>query len=1114
MTNGVPQVASTVKSQYSYFKFDLDDASNFTVSISPLNGDPDLYISTLTPKPNNREYQWTASEFGFDLQDITTDLPAYKASTTYYISVYGFLDTVFVMSVNKFKDYVELLEGLSVTSDVGADEFRYFKHTLKTGGQRLSVTIVPLSSRGDPDLFITDDISTGPPSPTNCKWCAAQRGSDVIPIEKATAGVYYIGVKGFLRATRFQMIAVTEASSSALSDGITQPGYVEKDKCTYYRYGHGDEEASIAFTVIPNNGDVQVFSSMENTRPDVNKHDKKAQRLEGDQRYIFYDMPTEVGTYYIGVCGVTAANFTILAATNQTYTLLTDADVSIWHHVPTGYYRYFIFDNWDINIQDLSISVFPWLGDVDLYVSTVEAHPTKLPATHTWSSDNMKQDTVVIAAGDQGAQGKTRFFIGVYGASYTGDNYFSILALLSNSTVTLSEGVSSAGAVTVDRYRYYAYTITNPGSVTITLELVSGSDEANFYVSRSTPKPNKLDSEYESINFGNDYLTIDNAHPGTYYIAVYGSYASGSSIGYTISARQNYQSLPTNRINMIEAAAANEKTVFHTMVSEDATGVMFACTLINGRTKMSIFSNSSKDFKTATPDFHSESWPGNAVYVDRADPKFIPGEWVIVVESTEESDYFISASVPDYFTWIREGVPRLGVLPKGKSMLYAHFLPYVDPKDAQDYYLNIRVMRGSLDVYVGQDYNKIPDANYNLFSSKGPNDRLMLLDKVQLNYRDNLYIALDAPAEGGVHYEISLGKSSTPKYMALDQPQTQVTDNGLYSYFRLLGSVKHPKEVLVYVESCEALPAPIAFISSDPTNKSPNVNRNDYSTVPTKSKYVQYLKTQKKLTEEYYLGVLGSTTTSRQYSVYATMDQDSRPQVKRSVFTGVTKKSQVELSLSSATPPDRFKDKKLVYVVYLVELTKTGGKYNPVNFETACSIQKVGTEVGKAREDAGKTVKYLVDIDAKKEYMVNVIVHDSLGLATPYTPAYIKKGKFIPLNGTPSVGVSVGGVFILLSFIAIVAYIIIGIGYNFYKGEKGLGLVPHREFWMDVPFLILDGFKFAISCGRSDRSYEQFEDEHTVPTSGFGSISSSSSSSTTTADKPQEQPVSSGYGTL
>lgn len=1070
------QIALVRAASYQYFMFTLDDASNFTISVTDLSGDPDIYVSTVTQSPSKNSYQWAAFDFGFDLIEIETTHPSYKAQSTYYIAVYSFNDAYFSLSVAKTGSFASVLEGIPITGEVEGNQYRYFKHTLKQGGQELVFTVSTLEgSRDDPDIYITDDISKGYPSRTNCKWCQASMGNDIVVIKNAEAKTYYIGIFGYVQKAQFQLTAVTSAATTSLSLGVSQPSFVPQGSCTYFKHGHGDKDSTLSFSVIPFMGSVEVYSAMGNTRPDANKHDKVGTVVEGGQRVITYEQPSTVGTYYVGVCGAAASNFTILATTSQAYSRLVDSEIQLCMYLPTGYYRYFIYDvPSDYNNEDLAISVSPLQGDVDIFVSTTNTLPST--TNYTWKSDNWQQDTVVVTANDPNRG--SRYYIAIYGASFAENNAFNINAFLSQSTIALQDGIGLSGVVSFKKYRYYSFNVINPGQVTITLELNSPSkNEANLYVSRTNPKPNIIDYDYMSTEFGNDILMFNAYSSGVYYVAVYSPYSENNQdVSYTINARQNYQSLGINRINMLSASNSGKTSLFHTNVYEGSNAVMLALTLINGRTKMMVFTDPNKDINVDAPDFISDTWPGNALYISSSDARFRIGEWRTVVYAYEDSDYFISASIPDYYTLIREGIPRLGYIPQGESMIYAHWLSDMDV--AEDYYLYIRVMSGSMDVYVGQDYMWKPSPQNYTYTSTGPNDRIMVLANYVKNR--NFYIGLYATTEHA-YYEISIGRSSMPKYIALDQPQSQLTAEKQYSYFRILGSLTHPKRVLVYVESCSTQPAPVGYISYNPSNKMPTADNNDATSVAlTSSKYVQRITTKELPLEEYFLGVQGlSNTPQTQYSVYATMDQDSRPIVLKPNFSGRTVGKQIELTISPALPPQRFVDRDLVYVVYIRELKTLNGKREVVNFDTVCGIQYYGLEIGKVSVTPTSTLKYLVDIDPKKYYAINVVVHDTLGLASPYTVGYISGGKLLPRNISTGARFSVGALFILFALIGIVIYFISGLGYNLYRGKGGLDLIPHREFWTDLPKLLLDGIKFITTCGRVDSDYSNFADEST-----------------------------------
>jgi hypothetical protein len=68
----------------------------------------------------------------------------------------------------------------------------------------------------------------------------------------------------------------------------------------------------------------------------------------------------------------------------------------------------------------------------------------------------------------------------------------------------------------------------------------------------------------------------------------------------------------------------------------------------------------------------------------------------------------------------------------------------------------------------------------------------------------------------------------------------------------------------------------------------------------------------------------------------------------------------------------------------------------------------------------------------------------------------------------------IGLVLMLLAFFALVTYFIVGaLIMYFYKGARGLEIIPNYMFWKDLPFLIKDGFMFIISPCYKRGSYEK-----------------------------------------
>jgi len=74
-------------------------------------------------------------------------------------------------------------------------------------------------------------------------------------------------------------------------------------------------------------------------------------------------------------------------------------------------------------------------------------------------------------------------------------------------------------------------------------------------------------------------------------------------------------------------------------------------------------------------------------------------------------------------------------------------------------------------------------------------------------------------------------------------------------------------------------------------------------------------------------------------------------------------------------------------------------------------------------------------------------------------------------------GLSTGSILLIILFVSSALYLILGMTGRFcLVGARGLEVVPHLEFWRDLPDLVFDGFKFSrdIICERDHHS--KYED--------------------------------------
>lgn len=78
-------------------------------------------------------------------------------------------------------------------------------------------------------------------------------------------------------------------------------------------------------------------------------------------------------------------------------------------------------------------------------------------------------------------------------------------------------------------------------------------------------------------------------------------------------------------------------------------------------------------------------------------------------------------------------------------------------------------------------------------------------------------------------------------------------------------------------------------------------------------------------------------------------------------------------------------------------------------------------------------------------------------------------------KNNPKKGVSGGDVILIIFFCGVLLpYLVFGALFMKYRrGASGLDLIPNREFWMEVPGLIKDGFMFTIRGFKTSNSYSQ-----------------------------------------
>jgi hypothetical protein len=1095
--DGQPQIASISRNSYAYFAFYLDDNSTFSISATPVYGDPDVYVSTTNTRPSRSSYEWSASLAGLDVLSINNTHVSFKPQTTYYIAVYGWLNSMISLTATKHFSIGILNEGLPQGGFLKQNQFAYYKFELLE--QRgLVISVTPLAVDGDPDLFISTQWQR--PTPYRFEWSSISSGSDSIVISPTDPhykkGTFYIAVRAYRTDCLYQLTVVTSGGSSLTAiDGVPQNVFSQQNQWTYFQYYHGFQENRFSITASPlsqSSGVIEMFMSRTVVQPSDQKYDTKYSR-QGAISFINVPSGAPVGWYYVGVRPISnAMNYTFTVSSNQAPSLLIDGQLKIQNYVPSGYTKYFVFMISPALLStDIVIATSVEFGDPDLYVSWNSTRPG--PQEYNWKSDRAGGDSLTIH-GSEIPSYVRRLNIGLF--AYTAAR-FSIVAFSANQTQVLQDATGTPGNVLFMKYNHYMYKMNHKGRLKFNLDVTSATD-ADLYVSRQ-PYPSQANYEWKSTRFGLDYVIIEEADPGQYYVAVQGQSARPCS--YIITASTEYEYL-TDGEALIEFMRAGSFRIFRSTISEYAHHVLSAVTLINGKTELYACSNCTT-LTRETATFKSLSWPGNALYIPATAHGFHPGPWTFGVYAVENADFFVSIQTRE--GRLQAGQPRRGASAPGTPIYYV--FPF-NSDVRQDYFINIKTFHASTCVNIFASQTEIhPNATH--FKWRGKSDprleshSIILLNTSTIDWSSpELYIAVEAcPAVAPVQqqqtltvdYELFVGSRGEPTYITQDFADVYPVQQG--NHFAML-SARASEALYVELSSCtdESIRSSAQlYVSSNTTAPFPTKETAEFIGKATTDYTIVVSSSDVKSNTKYYVSVDTSSMTSTSdflFSLFSTTRaKDPRPvagnggkitlQYLNTRAQGRMYFDVYDVVFEAATPSSVGSPMSLQYDVVALPYDKKSPIIKP-NIYVPCAIRfnrkmrYIGSYSANKTTNAD-TIRVKAEVPVLEDgfYLVNVIVRDlETGLEAVYSP--------VPVDALPTAyqWFSIGATLILIALMGFIAYLLIGTIYKFVRFRaRGISAIPNIEFWQDLPLLVADGVKFVGSGFRVPKTYETFVDE-------------------------------------
>jgi hypothetical protein len=242
LQDGVPFTDWTPRGQFEYFQISVPVApAALLVSITPLTGDPDLYMSTTVTRPNTTAFTWRSMFFGADAIAVDSYRDPNFRVGTYFIGVHSFTESSFSITASVLlpnattSSRVRLINGQPQAGLLDQAGIRYYSFYVAPSAasmhRQLTITLTP--RWGDPDIYVRNDGQL--PTPYSYQWKADRVGRDTIMIGDTCEDCEYIvGVRAFTRSL-YTLVAATADAITSLQSGVAHTSTVFVGRTEYYQ---------------------------------------------------------------------------------------------------------------------------------------------------------------------------------------------------------------------------------------------------------------------------------------------------------------------------------------------------------------------------------------------------------------------------------------------------------------------------------------------------------------------------------------------------------------------------------------------------------------------------------------------------------------------------------------------------------------------------------------------------------------------------------------------------------------------------------------------------------------------------------------------------------------
>eukprot|EP00457_Paulinella_chromatophora_P000023 gb/GEZN01000023.1/.p1 GENE.gb/GEZN01000023.1/~~gb/GEZN01000023.1/.p1 ORF type:complete len:3002 (+),score=452.29 gb/GEZN01000023.1/:3365-12370(+) len=533
---GVAADLNLAEGQTLYYKLTARDREALTVVLTTRTGDPDMYLSYRTRKPNETSYQWKATEIQDDALTLSKD--EVLSGEPLFIAVSSVLGPATGSLLASQQPLVRLSDGVPQSGHVLREETKYYLLRSKgyeavengesSGGDPIVFTVSP--SQGIVALWVSVGVE---PSSSNHTWSAIPGISGVASLRilpsdplacKQPSCDYYVGVTGVSAGkTSYSLTASGTSVDTLLTDGMAMQAQVTAGNWDYFRFTCR-AGAEVTFAITANSGDPDMFLQAE-AQPTLDEWDYRSLTFGSDSVTA---LPLDIDVdWYVGVFCFEACSFSVLATTDgagqggpsgPTPSLKDGTPQSGNVKQFTEVWYKFRLDH---PVPSITITLAALSGNPDLTVFFSNISASEEEDTHPGvlldTSFRLGSDAVLIEPGLPG-----EYMVQVFGAS---DSAFTVV-LSADQPPALQDGFGLVANVGKGKLKSFVVWTSPDQTADLTVSLTLFSGEAELYGGWGSP-PNPTNHSYASAQYGSGALTIEGTELAQhadrkFYVSVYG----------------------------------------------------------------------------------------------------------------------------------------------------------------------------------------------------------------------------------------------------------------------------------------------------------------------------------------------------------------------------------------------------------------------------------------------------------------------------------------------------------------------------------------------------------------------------------------------------------------